>query len=200
MPRQKQTAEFAAEPRPWQRMPWLRAKRTMSWTVPGDQLELVLDLGAHLARQAVRIAQGGALPGQLLEVLLHAHARGRRVDRVVVAQLVQGKAAGVDDLEAACERFRMAAEPAQDLGRRLQVALGIRFEAEARLVDGAVLADAGQHVLERPALGDVVEHVAGREERRAAAGGELGQSLDPGGIVAAVAVLCREIAAWQAVA
>ncbi len=131
---------------------------------PGDQLELVLDLGAHLVRHAVRIAQGGALPGQLLEVLLHAHARGRRIDRVVVAQLVQGKAAGVDDLEAARERFRMAAEQAQDLGRRLQVALGIRFEAEARLVDRAMLADAGQHVLQRPALGHVVEHVAGREQ------------------------------------
>ena len=33
MPRQKQTAELAAEPRPWHRMPRPRAKRTMSWTV-----------------------------------------------------------------------------------------------------------------------------------------------------------------------
>ena len=121
MPRQKQTAEFAAEPRPWQRMPWLAreahdvvdGEEVGRVAEPCDQLELVLDLGAHLVRHAVRIAPGGALPGQLLEVLLHAHARGRRIDRVVVAQLVQGKAAGVDDLEAACERFRMAAEQAR---------------------------------------------------------------------------------------
>jgi hypothetical protein len=33
MPRQKQTTELAADPRPWQRMPWARAQRTMSWTV-----------------------------------------------------------------------------------------------------------------------------------------------------------------------
>ena len=33
IPRQKQTAELAALPRPWQRIPRLRAKRTMSWTV-----------------------------------------------------------------------------------------------------------------------------------------------------------------------
>src|SRR3546814_9449722 len=33
MPRQKQTAELAAEPRPWQRMPSERAKRTTSSTV-----------------------------------------------------------------------------------------------------------------------------------------------------------------------
>ncbi len=33
MPRQKHTAEFAAEPRPWQRMCRERANRTMSCTV-----------------------------------------------------------------------------------------------------------------------------------------------------------------------
>ena len=33
MPSAKQTAELAAEPRPWHRMCWLRAKRTMSCTV-----------------------------------------------------------------------------------------------------------------------------------------------------------------------
>ena len=33
MPRQKQTTELAADPRPWHRMPWARAHRTMSWTV-----------------------------------------------------------------------------------------------------------------------------------------------------------------------
>ena len=160
---------------------------------PGDQLELVLDLGAHLVRHAARIAPCGALPGQLLEVLLHAQACGRRVDRVVVAQLVEGKAAGGDDLEAARERLRMAPEQAQDLGRRLQMALGVGCEAQARAIDRRVLADAGQHVLERPALGDVIEDVAGREQRRAAPCGELGQRRDPGRIVAAVAVLRGEI-------
>ena len=35
MPRQKHTTEFADEPRPWQRMLRLRAKRTMSSTVSG---------------------------------------------------------------------------------------------------------------------------------------------------------------------
>ena len=33
MPSAKQTAELAAEPRPWQRIPCERAKRTMSCTV-----------------------------------------------------------------------------------------------------------------------------------------------------------------------
>jgi hypothetical protein len=33
MPSAKQTAELAAEPRPWQRIFRLRAKRTMSYTV-----------------------------------------------------------------------------------------------------------------------------------------------------------------------
>jgi hypothetical protein len=33
MPRAKQTAEFAADPRPWQKMPLSWQKVTMSWTM-----------------------------------------------------------------------------------------------------------------------------------------------------------------------
>ena len=54
-----------------------------------------------------------------------------------------------------------------------------------------MLADAGQHVLQRAALGRVVEHVVGGEQGRAGAAGDLGQprsrrrSAPPWGMVAA---------------
>jgi hypothetical protein len=69
---------LAAEPRPWQRISRLRAKRTIEFTVRkygayssfSISRELVEQGAAHLVRQAVGIAQRGALPGQPLERLL----------------------------------------------------------------------------------------------------------------------------------
>ena len=60
MPSTKQTAEFAAEPRPWQRMPFERAKRTMEFDRQEvrrvahvlDQVELVPQLRRDIVRQA----------------------------------------------------------------------------------------------------------------------------------------------------
>jgi hypothetical protein len=47
------------------------------------------------------------------------------------------------------------------------MALGIDGEPQAGVVNGALLADAGDDVGERPALGHVVEHVVDGDERRA---------------------------------
>ena len=97
---------------------------------------------------------------------LHAQARGRRVDRILVAQLVEGEPAGVGDLEGARQRLGMAHEQARHLSARLEMALGVGDQTIARLIDRAVLADAGEHVLERPPCGRVVEHVAGGDQAR----------------------------------
>ena len=141
----------------------------------------------------VGIAFARARPGQLFQMRLHAQARGRRVDRILIAQLVEGEAAGVGDLEGARQRLGMACEQARHLGARLEMALGIGDQTIARLVDRAVLADAGEHVLERPPRGRVVEHVASGHERRAAGISELGQRLDARAVVAAIEVLRGKI-------
>ena len=159
-----------------------------------DQQELVLEQLCHFGRRALGIALGDTLKGQPREVLLDREPRRRRIDRIVISQFVQGKTAGLDDLERARERPLMTAEQAQGLGRRLQMALGVGLEPEARPVDRRMLADAGQHVLQGPALGDVVEHVAGRDQRCPAGGGEPGQRLDARRIVAAIEMLRGEIA------
>ncbi len=166
-----------------------------------DQQELVLEERADLGRRAFRITPGGALPGEPGKMLLDGEPRGRRLDRVVVSQFVQGKTAGLGDLERALERPLIPAEEAQGLGRRLQMTLGVGLEPEARLVDRPMLADAGQHVLQGPPPGDVVEHVAGRDQGRPAGCGEPRQRLDARRVVAAIEMLRGEVAAaWQAVA
>ena len=68
----------------------------------------------------------------------------------------------------------MVAEQPDHLGRRLQMALGVGGKAKTGFVDRAVLADAGQHVLQRPPLRAVVEHVVGRDQRNAGAACEAG--------------------------
>ena len=71
------------------------------------------------------------------------------------------------DLDRAGDGVGPAGEQARHLGGRLQVPLGVGFEPQARLVDRAFLADAGQHVLQRAAVRRVIEHIVGRDDRRA---------------------------------
>src|SRR3546814_18966800 len=69
---------------------------------------------------------------------------------------------------AALHGVLAAGEQPAHLGRRLQVPLGIGLQAEAGLVDGAVLADAGQNVLQRASRRRVVQNSS--EERRVGKG------------------------------
>ena len=113
-PRQKQTDELAAEPRPWQRMPWLRAQQHD--VVHGeevvrvaellDQGELLVQQIDDLLRHAARIAPGGAGPGEVVQVLDGGLAGRHRLVRVFVAQLARGEAAALGDLERARHRLR----------------------------------------------------------------------------------------------
>ena len=116
-----------------------------------DQLQLVFDLRAHLAGQTLGIALGGALPGETNQLLLRRAAFRDRIDRIFVAQFVKTEPASVGDLQRAADRIRIPREQPRHLLRRLQVALGVGIEAESRLADCAVFADAGQNVLQRPA-------------------------------------------------
>ncbi len=45
------------------------------------------------------------------------------------------------------------------------MALGIRAKLAAGAIDGGLLADAGEHVGERAAVGMVIEHVVDRDQR-----------------------------------
>jgi len=90
---------------------------------------------------------GGAGPGQPLQLLLRRAAVGDRVYGVFVAQLVKTEAAGVGDLHAAGDGVGVGGEQPRHLRRRFQVAFGVGEQPESGIVDGAMLADAGEHVL-----------------------------------------------------
>ena len=116
-----------------------------------------------------------------------------RLVGIFVFQLVEGEGAGVGDLDAAAERIFMAFEQARHLLCRFDVPLGIGFEAQARVVDRAFLADAGEHVLQRAAMRRVIEHATGGDEGNADARGEIGERGDAGAIVAAIRMPRREV-------
>ena len=57
------------------------------------------------------------------------------------------------------------------------MAIGRALAAEAGIVDGAALADAGQHILQNAALRHVIQHVAGDDGRDARLACEIGDLL-----------------------
>ncbi len=166
----------------------------------GDDGELVSEAPLHLLRDAIRmqmlrVALARAFPGQIRQVLLRRPARRHRLVGILVFQLVEGEAAGVGDLDRARDRLGEGLEQPRHLLGRLEVALGIDRKPQASLVDGALLADAGDDIGERPALGRVIVHVVDGDQRRAGAPAELVEQTEPAGLVAAMQVDAGEEAA-----
>ena len=64
----------------------------------------------------------------------------------------------------------------------------MNLEAQARLGDRAFFADAGRHIAERPALGNMVEDIVDGNERRAVPFAEFGEASETARLVATVAV------------
>ena len=151
-----------------------------------DQRELLVERFAHLVGDAAGETPGGAFPGEIFEMRLGGLALGHRLVGIFVFQLIEGEGAGVGDLDGAGERILMAGEQPRHFLRRLQVPLGIGFELQACVMDGAFLADAGEHVLQGPAMGGVIEHCAGGDEGSAHARRELRKRFDAGAIIAAI--------------
>ena len=81
----------------------------------GDQHELLPQRVAHLLGDAIWIAPGRALPGQVFQMRLRRLALRHRLVGIFVFQLVEGEGAGVGDLDAAAERVLMAFEQARHL-------------------------------------------------------------------------------------
>ena len=71
--------------------------------------------------------------------------------------------------------------------------LGIGEETPPDLVNGAMFADASQHVLQGPALGHVIMHVVGRDEADAKAVRKLSECRNPPRISGTIKMVGREI-------
>ena len=160
-----------------------------------DKCQLVLELRPHLAGNARGITLGRPGPALAREVVLRRKTVGAGIDGVFVTQLVEGEMRALDDLQRAQNRVRVVAEEARHLVGRFEMALRIGKKTKARLIDRAVLADAGEHVLERTPRRGMRVHVVGRDEGDAEAPGELGQALDARAVVAAIEMVGGEIEA-----
>ena len=154
----------------------------------GDERQLVFDGRAHLGRNASRVALGRTRPGQRLQRLLRRAAVAGDLVRVLVAEFAERETAAFGDIHGVGQGLRMVAEEAGEFGRGLEVSFGVGGQAPAGGVDGAVLADAGQHVVEPPPSGVVLVDVSGGDEGHAV---RLGQGREAGQaavVVAAVVV------------
>ena len=114
----------------------------------GDQHELFFKGVAYMRRNAIGETPGGTGPSQIFEVGLRRLAFRHRLIGIFVAKLIEGEATGFGDLDGAGKCLFVAFEQARHFFRRFQMPLGIRFELKTGFVDGAFLADAGEHVLQ----------------------------------------------------
>ena len=139
----------------------------------GDDAEFLADLGGDLLRDPLRIAPGRALPGETFKMRLRRGAMGHGLIRIFIGELIEAEGAALRNLERTSESRLEAAEQARHFFRGLQVPLGIRLKPVAGRVDGAVLANAGHHVLQGTAFRRVVEHVIDGHQGRARPGREF---------------------------
>ena len=134
---------------------------------PGDQRELVLEGLAYTVGNAVGIALGGALPGEMDERILRGGEAGDGLLGIFVAQFVEREGRRLVERAGLRDRFRRVVKEARHLVGRLEKAFGIDGEPAAGCVDRQVLADAGEHVLQFAAVGMMIEHVVDGDERYA---------------------------------
>jgi len=81
----------------------------------------------------------------------------------VIGELIRREAAARGDREGTRERVRTSAEEAVHLVGRLQMAIGVAFAAEAGLVDGAIVPDAGDDFLQDAPRRDMKQHIIGND-------------------------------------
>jgi hypothetical protein len=160
---------------------------------PLDQLQFVLDQIVDFGRDAPRKPLRCPFPGQFDEVLLRRSPVRDHLLGVFVTQFIETEAAAFNHLEGAFDRILLAAKQPRHLLRRFQMALGIGGKTVASFANCAAFADAGQHVLQRASLRQVIEHVIGRDERqpgRRAESSKTGKALR---IIAAIEVVGGKI-------
>ncbi len=157
----------------------------------GDQRQLLVQPLLHFVRNAVRklilgITLRGAGPGQILEMLLRGLAWRHRLVGIFVFQLAEreGQALAISTVRAMASGKFLNSRAISAGG--FEMPLGIDGEPQARLGDGAFLADAGDDVGERPALRRVIEDIVDGDERRAEPLAEFGQQAEPARLVAAM--------------
>ena len=124
-----------------------------------DDLELLLELGAHRLRNRARGAPGRALEGELAQPLRRRRAVGELLRWVAVANLIEREPAACRDLESAPHGSGIVGEESIERLRRLQGVLGIGLGRASRRAHRHSAANTGQDVLQLPPRAAVVENL-----------------------------------------
>ena len=143
---------------------------------------------------------GSSFPGQIFQVLLRGLACRHGLIRVVVRQLVQTKIDRVGNLDGPGSQCFVPGKEAHHLGRALQMTFRIGVQQVAGALDGRVFPDGRQDILQRAALGEVVENVVGGDQRHVKAVSEPGQPGDAGAIITPVEHVNSQVARSREVA
>ena len=164
---------------------------------PGDERELfhkpVFDIGRNAFRISVlRITLLRSRPGEIFEMLLGGLAFRHRFVGIFVFEFAEREAAGFGDGEGTGDGVGKILEQPRHLRWGLEMPFGIDGEFQARLAQRAFLADAGEHVDERPAFREVIGDIVDRDERRVLARAELGEKREAARLVAAMIVHASE--------
>ncbi len=147
---------------------------------------------AQMVRNALRVAFRRALPGKVDERVLGRGKAFAHFVGIFVRQLIEREGEPGVERQRLLDRLRCVAEEACHLGGRFEKSLGIDGEPAAGLVDRQVLADAGDHVLQCPPVGVVIEHVIDGDQRHAGRPCGLGAAGKPRAVIAAIEHGCRE--------
>jgi len=131
-----------------------------------DQRELMIERVADIVRDPFRVAAGGAFPGEMDERVLGARETCALLMGVFVAQLVEREGQRLVERQRLVDCRRRFLEQARHFCRRLEIAFGIGGKTPACPVDDQVLADAGEHVLQFPPVGMMIERIVDGDERK----------------------------------
>ena len=158
-----------------------------------NQRELLVDEAAHFLRHAIGKFLAGTELDKIDEVGVRCLTRRHRLIGGFVFEVIQIEGACGGNLQRASQRHLVSLEEPHHLMRWLKVALGIGCEPKSGIADAYTLADASQDVLQRAAMGRVIENVACRHERHVATPRQGGKRRNVGAIFAAVGVRGGEI-------
>ncbi len=158
----------------------------------GDQREFFAQGGAQRGIDVAAEIFVDAGPGQVFQMLLRGLALRHRLVRILVFELIKRKRNAAGKAHGFRDRLgELAKQPRHFMGR-LEVTFSIGLQTFADGVDGGLLADTSQHILQRPARGMVVQHLVGGEQPHLCACREMMQPRQPALVVAAIEQACGE--------
>ena len=133
-----------------------------------------------------------ACPGQIFQMTLRGLAWRHRLVRILIFELVERKHDAAGKPHGFRDRLRQVAEQPRHFIRGLEMTFGIGFQAPANGLDGGLLANAGQDILQGSARRMVIQHLVGGEQRHACRDGEPVQPHQAAPVIAAIQQACRK--------